>query len=330
MQFRVGAWGRRACLCALLATVASMFAAQAAWAVTVVAPVNAAAVADVRVLLTSSEGSGTVLLVKDGLVVGERPSLGSTQVVFPAVALTPGLHHWRATLRAAGGFVSSRPLVHTYSWGVPTAPRWVAPAGGYTASPVDVRVCAGASTASMTLSVNGVFVRTVACVPGALASFGKVSVGKGASTYTVRSQSLYGQTATSTVSATRVEYPWPTCIIVDKSDFRLYWIRNNQLVKAYPIAHGRGNCTPIAVWKILAKYVTDPHGVYGPRKMRLFRRSGLPGHYRYSYTAYGIHGTNQEWVIGTMASHGCIRMYNRDVIELWPQVPLGTMVITRQ
>lgn len=29
------------------------------------------------------------------------------------------------------------------------------------------------------------------------------------------------------------------------------------------------------------------------------------------------------------ASHGGIRMYNRDVLELWPQVPLGTMVITR-
>ena len=32
--------------------------------------------------------------------------------------------------------------------------------------------------------------------------------------------------------------------------------------------------------------------------------------------------------IGTMASHGCIRMYNRDVLELWPQVPIGTYVVT--
>jgi lipoprotein-anchoring transpeptidase ErfK/SrfK len=52
--------------------------------------------------------------------------------------------------------------------------------------------------------------------------------------------------------------------------------------------------------------------------------------YRYVFTAYAIHGTNQEWVIGTQASHGCIRMYNRDVRELFPQVPLGTMVITRE
>jgi lipoprotein-anchoring transpeptidase ErfK/SrfK len=64
--------------------------------------------------------------------------------------------------------------------------------------------------------------------------------------------------------------------------------------------------------------------------MRLFRRYGSAGNYRYSYTAYGIHGTNQEWVIGTKASHGCIRLYNKDIMELFPRVPLGTMVVTRQ
>ena len=65
--------------------------------------------------------------------------------------------------------------------------------------------------------------------------------------------------------------------------------------------------------------------MYGPRKMRLFRLRGG----RYVFTRYGIHGTNQPWVIGTKASHGCIRMYNRDVLELFPQVPMGTMVYTR-
>ena len=28
---------------------------------------------------------------------------------------------------------------------------------------------------------------------------------------------------------------------------------------------------------------------------------------------YGIHGTNQPWSIGTQASAGCIRMFNRHV-----------------
>lgn len=316
-------------LFALSAGLAWALAVAPAAGLTLAAPADVHGSAAVRVTLAAVDVSGTVLLVRDGVVVAERPTAGARAVDFPPLSLQPGMHHWRAILRATDGFASTRAFAHTYSWGTPTAPRWVAPAGGLTGSPVEVRVYAGSSTASMTLSVNGVALRSVACVPGRLTSFGQVRVGPGVSTYTITERSRFGETAVFSTTARRLEYPFANCIIVDKSDFRLYWVRGGQLVKAYPIAHGRGNCTPIAVWKILAKYRTDPRGVYGPRKMRLFRRSGIPGRYRYTFTAYGIHGTNQEWVIGTMASHGCIRMYNRDVLELWPQVPLGTMVITR-
>jgi len=41
---------------------------------------------------------------------------------------------------------------------------------------------------------------------------------------------------------------------------------------------------------------------------------------------YGIHGTPAPWTIGTMASLGCVRMYNHNVEELFPQVPMGTTV----
>lgn len=129
---------------------------------------------------------------------------------------------------------------------------------------------------------------------------------------------------------TPFNYPWPTYIVIDKSSFRLYWVKSGMLIKTYPIAHGKPNTpTPVRVWRIDAKYRTDPSSVYGPRKMRLFKRVSTSSGYSYVYTNYAIHGTNEEWVIGTQASHGCIRMYNRDVLELWPQVPLGTMVVTR-
>ena len=45
-------------------------------------------------------------------------------------------------------------------------------------------------------------------------------------------------------------------------------------------------------------------------------------HERYIY----IHGTNHESRIGTPASHGCIRMLNTDVIELFNAVALETEV----
>ncbi|MEM8955003.1 MAG: L,D-transpeptidase [Verrucomicrobiota bacterium] len=45
-------------------------------------------------------------------------------------------------------------------------------------------------------------------------------------------------------------------------------------------------------------------------------------HERYIY----IHGTNQENLIGTPASHGCVRMRNSDVANLYDQIHAGTPV----
>ncbi|MBV9390987.1 MAG: L,D-transpeptidase, partial [Verrucomicrobia bacterium] len=39
-----------------------------------------------------------------------------------------------------------------------------------------------------------------------------------------------------------------------------------------------------------------------------------------------IHGTNQAELVGSPASHGCIRMRNADVIELFEIVDVGTEV----
>jgi lipoprotein-anchoring transpeptidase ErfK/SrfK len=45
-------------------------------------------------------------------------------------------------------------------------------------------------------------------------------------------------------------------------------------------------------------------------------------HERYIY----IHGTNAESFLGTPASHGCVRMNNLDVIDLFALVEVGTEV----
>jgi L,D-transpeptidase YbiS len=43
---------------------------------------------------------------------------------------------------------------------------------------------------------------------------------------------------------------------------------------------------------------------------------------RYIY----IHGTNAESQLGTPASHGCVRMNNVEIIDLYDRVPLGSKV----
>ena len=45
---------------------------------------------------------------------------------------------------------------------------------------------------------------------------------------------------------------------------------------------------------------------------------------------YAIHGTNNPGSIGGFVSHGCIRMYNRDIQELYRLVSVGTPVIVEK
>jgi lipoprotein-anchoring transpeptidase ErfK/SrfK len=62
-----------------------------------------------------------------------------------------------------------------------------------------------------------------------------------------------------------------------------------------------------------------PENPLGARALYLFNRTGD--------TQYRIHGTNAPSSIGTAASSGCIRMLNKEVIELYESTPIGTKVI---
>ena len=42
---------------------------------------------------------------------------------------------------------------------------------------------------------------------------------------------------------------------------------------------------------------------------------------------YAIHGTNNPGSIGGFVSHGCIRMHNADVLDLYARAQVGTEVI---
>tara|TARA_Y100000588_G_C13996610_1_gene813787 strand:+ start:267 stop:848 length:582 start_codon:yes stop_codon:yes gene_type:complete len=50
---------------------------------------------------------------------------------------------------------------------------------------------------------------------------------------------------------------------------------------------------------------------------------GIDSYKRYIY----IHGTSEEGRLGTPASHGCIRMKNKDVIDLYKIIEVGTLVL---
>jgi len=72
----------------------------------------------------------------------------------------------------------------------------------------------------------------------------------------------------------------------------------------------------VGEWKVISKSKEWGSG-FGTRWIGLNVPWGI----------YGIHGTNKPWTIGQAASHGCFRMYNKHVEEIFPWVKIGTPVI---
>jgi lipoprotein-anchoring transpeptidase ErfK/SrfK len=103
-------------------------------------------------------------------------------------------------------------------------------------------------------------------------------------------------------------------IVVDLEARQLHLLDGNKVVKTYPVAIGRiALQTPNGQFTIVNK-VPNPGGPFGAFWMGL------------SKPHYGIHGTNDPSSIGKMVSHGCIRMYNHDVMDLSKLVHVGTRV----
>jgi len=128
-------------------------------------------------------------------------------------------------------------------------------------------------------------------------------------------------------------------LTVDRTTFRLRLFKRLCLRRTYRIAVGMaGYGTPSGLFRIQSRQVnpawnvpnspwagslagqTIPGGA--PNNPLRARWLGVSG-------SVGIHGTSEEWSIGTRASHGCIRMRVSDVIDLYPRVPLGARVLIR-
>ena len=145
---------------------------------------------------------------------------------------------------------------------------------------------------------------------------------------------------------------------------KLYHIQKNTIIKEYIIsssAYGIGseagsNKTPIGLHCIKEKY-GGKTPLYGKMRERIFQGNiatiytdktksktdditsrilwleglekgknsgkGIDSFDRYIY----IHGTSEEGRLGKPTSHGCIRMKNKEVIDLYKIVEVGTLVL---
>lgn len=136
--------------------------------------------------------------------------------------------------------------------------------------------------------------------------------------------------ATTETSGKTINY----MIIINSKKNTLKLYVNGTLSHSYSCATGKSEtATPEGITTIYNKIVDRPYYKAnipgGASNNPLGRRwlgldlQGTKG------TTYAIHGTNVESSIGKNASHGCIRMHNADVEELFDLVPIGTTVIIK-
>jgi hypothetical protein len=116
-------------------------------------------------------------------------------------------------------------------------------------------------------------------------------------------------------------------IVVSIPHRKLAVIRDGEIVKTYATAVGAPNSpSPVGEFAVINRIVRPTY--YAHRKViRPGRFNPLGTRWMgLDIKGYGIHGTNVPKSIGKAESHGCIRLSNRDVEELFELVRVGDAV----
>lgn len=144
-------------------------------------------------------------------------------------------------------------------------------------------------------------------------------------------------------------------IIVSVPRQELTLLDGSRIEKRFPISTSKFGLgseegsfkTPLGTFRICEKYGAQarPGTVFKGRKpvghmdelqpppsdcvsSRILRLEDEEAEINHTYQRYiYLHGTNEENLIGRPASHGCIRLTNKDIVELYPKVPVGTQVL---
>ena len=116
-------------------------------------------------------------------------------------------------------------------------------------------------------------------------------------------------------------------VVVSIPDRKLALMEENRVVKIYDVAVGRpASPSPSGEFQITERLENPTY--YSPGVV-IEPGAGNPLGTRWmglNINGFGIHGTNSPDSIGLNASHGCIRLRNRDVEELFVRLKVGDRV----
>ena len=128
-------------------------------------------------------------------------------------------------------------------------------------------------------------------------------------------------------------------VVVKTRQRRLYYMVSDDTAIEYPVGVGRLGMAWSGTAYIDGKYIKP---AWSPPDMIRRENPRVPNVIASGSSAnpmgaaamtlsgsgeYAIHGTNNPGSIGGFVSHGCIRMYNNDILDLYGRVGLGTKVV---
>lgn len=165
-----------------------------------------------------------------------------------------------------------------------------------------------------------------------------------AASFAAAALSLLAIPATTTPAAARGEIiayqadVSPGTIVVRTNERRLYLVLGQGRALTYPVGVGRAGMQWAGKAFIQSKRIRPAWGPPPDIKRENPRLPDvIPGGAPNNPMGvaalvlnggdYAIHGTNNPSSVGRFSSHGCIRMYNQDVTDLYDRVSVGTPVI---
>jgi lipoprotein-anchoring transpeptidase ErfK/SrfK len=130
----------------------------------------------------------------------------------------------------------------------------------------------------------------------------------------------------------------PGTIVIRTSERRLYLVLGQGHALRYPVGVGRAGWQWQGTSAIDGKYLNPnwaPPAAIRQEQPNLpaLILAGSPANpmgvaaMTLAGGAYAIHGTNTPKLIGGFVSHGCIRMFNADITDLYARVNVGTVVV---
>jgi lipoprotein-anchoring transpeptidase ErfK/SrfK len=129
----------------------------------------------------------------------------------------------------------------------------------------------------------------------------------------------------------------PGTIVIQSEERSLYLITGKDQALKYSVGVGRTGQQWFGTTRIASKHIRPawkpPASLRGKRSPDFYIEGGSPQNPMGAaalvlvHSELAIHGTNNPGSIGGLVSAGCIRMHNRDIMDLYGRVHVGTRVV---